>query len=321
MLISRMPVVSLSDSVVINGQTVFGASSADIVTIGNEVSMHVAIPLLAGSARDGLLANAQKVHERSGAVSFRNGGLLAGFLVAEPGEELSAASADLYQQLFTACRGLHLYRVWNYVPHINAGTGGMENYRHFCRGRSLAFEGHFGVGFAQLLPAASAVGAVAGPLAMSFLAGEGAPQHFENPRQVSAFNYPSQYGPRSPSFARATVFADQGLRRIMISGTAAIIGHESVAAGDLDRQIDCTLENLCLIGETAGAGPAMGVGDGGRRTFTVYVRHAADLGHVTARLERDLLRSGDTACYLRADICRADLLVEIEAVLVMQCVR
>ena len=65
---------------------------------------------------------------------------------------------------------------------------------------------------------------VAGPLAIGFLAGRAVPRHFENPRQVPAFEYPAQYGPRPPSFSRATaVKAGEG-RWIFISGTAAVVG-------------------------------------------------------------------------------------------------
>jgi hypothetical protein len=44
----------------------------------------------------------------------------------------------------------------------------------------------------------------------------------------------------------------------------------------------------------------------------VYVRHASDLGAIQAVLSREL--RGASAVFLQADICREDLLVEIEAV-------
>jgi hypothetical protein len=239
---------------------------------------------------------------------------LAGFAVAAPEADLETASGGLYRGLFEAAAGLHLYRLWTYVPRINALAGGMENYRLFCRGRSLAFEERFGAGFQRVLPASSAVGSAAGPLAVGFLAGKEVPRHFENPRQVPAWKYPAQYGPRPPSFSRATSVASGEGRRIFVSGTAAIRGHASMAGG-LDGQLSCTLDNLSLVGESAGAGPDLGGSAGWRRAFKVYLRHPADLPAAKARLDSCLLRPGDTVSYLRADICRADLLVEIEAVL------
>lgn len=299
----------------INGQTYFGATSARISSSVIQSTLHVALPVLAGPDHESLLDKAENTLHREGFVLLQRNNLMAGFALAQPSLTLEAAATDLYQRLFAVCHGRHLYRIWNYVPQINGLEKGLENYRHFCRGRSLAFEQHFGSGFKQLLPAASAVGAVVGPLALSFLAGAIEPKHFENPRQVPAFDYPPEYGPRSPSFARATVLAHPIGQQVFLSGTAAIIGHETFATGDLDLQLDCTLENLRLVGAQAGAGDSLGAGQGWTRSFKIYLRHAPDLTRITARLERDLLQPGDTTQYLQADICRADLLVEIEAVL------
>jgi enamine deaminase RidA (YjgF/YER057c/UK114 family) len=296
---------------VIFGQPLTRAAPTD----GALEALHVALPVLAGTTDEILLGGTEPPRRADSFTLFGAGSILAGFAVAPPTLELEAAAAHLYDCLFATTRDLHLYRIWNYVPRINAVEHGLENYRRFCRGRSLAFERRFGSGFRKLLPAASAVGSVAGPLALGFLAGESPPLHFENPRQVPAFEYPPQYGPRPPSFARATAITTESGRQVIISGTAAISGHATVAAGDLDRQLDCTLENLALIGATAGAGDFLGAPAGWTRRFKVYVRHAADLGRITTRLKTGLLRGGGTVQYLQADLCRTDLLVEIEAVL------
>ena len=46
------------------------------------------------------------------------------------------------------------------------------------------------------------------------------------------------------------------------------------------------------------------------------MRDTGDVTAVHARLERSLLKPTDHVIYLRADICRAELVVEIEATLV-----
>jgi enamine deaminase RidA (YjgF/YER057c/UK114 family) len=282
---------------------------------GSGGTLHVALPVLAGGADEVLLAGTESPRSSDGFCLHSAAGQLAGFAVAPPEVDLEAAAAGLYEGLFRATHGLHLYRIWNYVPQINAEEHGLENYRRFCRGRSLAFERQFGSGFRRLLPAASAVGSVAGPLAVGFLAGGSMPRHFENPRQVPAFEYPPQYGPRPPSFARATVVTTESGRQVIISGTAAITGHATVAAGDLDRQLGCTLDNLSLIAATAGAADAFGASPAWSRRFKVYVRHAEDHPGIAARLEAGLLRAGDSVQYLLAGLCRSELLVEIEAIL------
>jgi chorismate lyase / 3-hydroxybenzoate synthase len=293
----------------------FGAARAEIRSRENQPELGIALPTLAGTAREDLLADSAPAGTIEGCTIFRSEQRTAGFAVAADGDDLAAAARDLYQRVFAASRGQRLYRVWNYVPHINAVEGALENYRRFCRGRSLAFEEHFGPGFQRQLPAGSAVGSVAGPLAVAFLAGDAMPRHFENPVQTPAFEYPAAYGPRPPSFSRATLVATPALQQVFISGTAAIRGHVTVSPDALAGQLPCTMENLAIIAETAGAGPAVGAAQGWQRSFKIYVRHRADFAAVRSFLDRNLLRPADEAIYLHADLCRSDLRVEIEGVL------
>jgi enamine deaminase RidA (YjgF/YER057c/UK114 family) len=260
-----------------------------------------------------LVAEAESVSTKDGIHLFHRPHLTGGFVVAPTGLSLEAATDQVYRRLFEATDGLHLYRLWNYVPHINGSEDHLENYRHFCRARSLAFEARFGQHFQTLLPASSAVGALAGPLAVAFVAGPTPGRHFENPAQVPAFDYPAEHGPRPPSFSRATVATTAEATHVFISGTAAIRGHGTIAPGQVEPQLDCTLDNLRLIGEAAGVGAALGAGPAWRRRFKVYLRHAADLPGVVPRLESELFRPDDRVVYLNADICRTELVVEIEA--------
>jgi len=208
----------------------FGGRAAGVDLAAGRPALRVAVPVLAGDKAERLMAAAGAQVNRRDYFLFQRGPWLAGFSVAAPGPDLETATGELYRRLFGATAGLHIYRIWNYVPRINSVTRGMENYHRFCRGRSLAFEEHFGKSFHRILPAASAVGSAAGPLAIGFLAGRAAPQHFENPGQVPAFDYPRKYGPRPPSFSRATAVTVGKVRRIFISGTAAIRGRVRAVA-------------------------------------------------------------------------------------------
>src|SRR5690606_26667069 len=107
---------------------------------------------------------------------------------AEP--DLTDQARSLYQRMLRIVGDRRLARVWNYVPRINeSDTTGLENYRAFCRGRSLAFEEHLGAGYREHLPAASGVGGADGRLTMVFAATRAEPQHVENPDQVPAYEY------------------------------------------------------------------------------------------------------------------------------------
>jgi chorismate lyase / 3-hydroxybenzoate synthase len=173
-----------------------------------------------------------------------------------------------------------------------------------------------GGGFQPQLPAASAVGCQGSQLEVIFVAGKTAPTHFENPEQVPAYFYPIEHGPRAPSFARATVGRDGDRTWTFISGTAAIKGHESIAPGAMDTQLECTLDNLRLIARTCGLGDNLGAGRMQRRHFKIYLRHASDFAAVQARLNRVLFQKQDIVTYLHADVCRSALNLEIEATLV-----
>lgn len=277
--------------------------------------MQVALPLLGGSPEESLLDAVEGSELREGCHIFETAARTAGLIVAKTGVDLEAATRDVYRSVLAAAGNRPLYRIWNYVPRINAIEHGLENYRRFCRARSTVFEEHFGSTYKPHLPAGSAVGSPSGPLAVAFLAGDSLPQHYENPRQVPAFEYPATYGPRSPSFSRATMVAGAHHRELFVSGTAAIRGHITIGIDDLGAQLACTRENLATIAATAGAGEAFGARDGWKRSFKVYIRRAADFAPVRRDLEAHLLKAGEAVTYLQADLCRAELLVEIEAVL------
>jgi len=274
------------------------------------------VPVLAGDRVDDLFAAARPAGRVGGLSLFHSGAwrLGVGAVPADGGVE--SATRQLYADILQATPGLHLARIWNYVPEINeAGPSGLENYRAFCQGRSLAFAQRHGAGFEAFVPAASAVGCRSPSLTVFFAAGPDAPRHVENPVQMPAYDYPADYGPRSPSFARASVVADEDGVTVFISGTAAIRGHATVAPDDLVAQLACTLENLREISLACGLGPQLDRAGRGARHFKVYLRRAADQPLVARTLETQLFTAGDRVSYLLADICRRPLLVEIEATL------
>jgi chorismate lyase/3-hydroxybenzoate synthase len=286
-------------------------------TAPSDAVVRIGTPWLGGSPTEELFDPVTPLGARQGVQLFRSGQWLLGYahetFVAA---ELAARAESLYRRVLEVSGGLHLYRIWNYVPEINADTSGLENYRAFCQGRSLAFESVLGGEFQPRLPAASAVGCNGQRIELIFAAGESAPSHFENPEQIPAYRYPIEHGPRAPSFARATVARGGPRTWTFISGTSAIKGHETIAPGALDAQLECTLDNLRLIAKKAGLGDDVGASGKPRRHFKVYLRHANTFPAARARLEQALFRAGDVVTYLQADICRAALQVEIEATVV-----
>ena len=221
------------------------------------------------------------------------------------GDDFEATAYAVYQQLLTViekCPHPELVRFWNYIPNINHGAGDSENYKRFCTGRLRAFSEH---NLQDLqFPAASAVGHYGTGITVYALTASTSAEHHANPRQVDAFKYPRQYGPSSPSFARATTIELDEQRLCFISGTASILGHSSVHQGDLRLQLYTTNDNiLYLLKETGFKANQI-------RTLRVYLRHKSDLDECQ-RIVSELF-PGTTVLFTHADICRADLLVEIE---------
>ncbi|MDB6168046.1 MAG: hypothetical protein JWM88_910 [Verrucomicrobia bacterium] len=292
----------------------FGRPGTAVTPRSRGFGLGLAIPVLVGDSREVIFPQPAARLENPGLDLVTSGDLLLGCVSEAVTDEagFAAQAQALYQRVLAAVRGRHLYRIWNYVPRINGLAAGFENYRAFCQGRSLAFEAESGAGFPGVLPSASAVGTRDGFLSVVFVGGSIGPRHFENPEQVPAYRYPAEHGPRPPSFSRATVAVLPGRTLTFISGTAAIKGHESVAPHSFEAQLDCTLDNLHLISKTAGLGENLGANRGAQRHFKVYLRHPDDLAATRARLEHSLFQPADHVIYLQADICRAELNVEVE---------
>lgn len=249
--------------------------------------------------------------EAHGAQIAEDGQLLAATWTLDEAEHggLEAAAEAVYGQIaeLTAESGYpHLVKVWHYLGAINEtpADGGCddERYRRFCVGRAQALVP------GQPLPAATAVGIQALPhqLIVFLLAAKLEGTRIENPRQVPAFKYPRAYGPVSPSFSRAMLMP---WGQLFVSGTAAVVGHASCHpenTGAQLRELVLNLDALVARAETVGGQRLVPA------ALKIYVRHRDDLAEVEALASR-LFPVDCPRLTVLADISRADLRVEIEA--------
>lgn len=265
--------------------------------------------------------DAPVTHGRSaeGVAWSENGSLQFGAIVIAERDDLDveAASAQAYALMnqFIATRDYpHVLRVWNYLDALTEGEGDEERYRRFCVGRVRGLqrveEGR--------LPAATCIGSFGGPrqVLVYWLAARDPGTAVENPRQVSAYRYPRQYGPQSPSFARAMLPPPGSQAPLLLSGTASIVGHATAHGDDVGAQLDEILVNLeALRGEAARHTPDMPADIGAAGTLLkVYVRDRDALPTVARALDA---RFGKRVprLLLHAEVCRRELAVEIEGVL------
>jgi len=229
---------------------------------------------------------------------------------------LQRITAQAYAQVFAALDSLgypNLLRVWNYFAEINGTTALGERYHEFNTARRQEFLLARRVIEGQV-PAACALGSAPGsPLVMYFLASTAAAHALENPRQLSAYRYPTEYGPDSPTFSRAVLATVLGGSCLYTSGTASILGHCTVHAGNAAAQTRESISNIVeLVAQANRVSGAQRYSIEAMQ-FKAYVRHAADLEEIRAELAM-LLPASCPITYLQADICRRELLVEIEAV-------
>jgi chorismate lyase/3-hydroxybenzoate synthase len=220
---------------------------------------------------------------------------------------ISSAAERAYRLLaaFVAASATpHLLRLWNYLDAINHGTGDDERYRRFCEGRARALQGCD----SSRYPAATAIGRQDGMRVLQVygFAARRPGTPIENPRQLSAWRYPREYGPTAPTFARGMRDASG---QLLISGTAAVVGHASRHRDDLCAQIDETAANLESLMHHAGVGAHFGA----HSFLKAYLRDPADADRVRAALRARAPALGGLLL-LAGDICRRELLVEVDGV-------
>ena len=236
-----------------------------------------------------------------------------GVLEMNDAPDIQTASYGAYQALLTCCKNLgkpHLLRLWNYMPRINALENGEERYRLFNTGRGQALlEANYLA--KDGAPAACALGSHRGGFKVAFLAATTPCVAIENPRQVSAYNYPQDYGVNPPIFSRAGWFRQAGGKDMLfVSGTASIVGHQTLHIGAVALQTQETITNIQAVLQEVNRVAGGELWTLGQLHGQVYVRNAADIAIIQAILKQHALLN---FTYVHADVCRAELLVEIEA--------
>ncbi|MEE8059053.1 MAG: hypothetical protein V3T17_14640 [Pseudomonadales bacterium] len=246
--------------------------------------------------------------------------LLVSVTVNDPtSENMHIASYQAYKRLLSVIAERdypYIIRAWNYLADINDGEGDSERYKRFCSGRYEAFiECNHDL---HQFPAACALGHQGGPMVIYLLASTEPPFHFENPQQVSAYHYPREYGPRAPSFARATLKFWHGCAHVYISGTASIVGYQSLHQGDVAQQLEVTFDNIerLLIHIQASNSLTQLLQT---LMLKVYIRNLDDYDLIKTMVERQY-GSNTRTVYVEADICRQELEVEIDGMCVIPMV-
>ncbi|MGB7159702.1 MAG: hypothetical protein WBD40_16665 [Tepidisphaeraceae bacterium] len=236
------------------------------------------------------------------------------------GESFRQQTADAYRRIREALDATpfaHVVRVWNHIPGIHDRMDDeCDRYMLFNAGRFAAVCEWFGgaARIPQCAAAASGVGHDGDDLVIHALAQAEPGTPVDNPQQIPAFRYSRRFGPMPPCFARATR-VERPRRSLLIAGTAAITGEESRHVGDADAQLAMTLQNIRILVREAGWRGASPQDDPLDRLehVRVYIARGAGAERVAASC-REAFHAGASLEFIRADLCRTDLLVEIEGI-------
>ena len=243
--------------------------------------------------------------------------------VSLPADQLQRRVTQTYGAIAAKLEKLsarHPVRLWNHIPSIHERMDAdRDRYMVFNAGRYEAFTQWYGgtEGFDQEVATASGVGHSGADLVVHCLAAVAPGVAIDNPRQIAPHRYSARYGPLPPCFARATLLKSPSL--ILVGGTASIKGEDSLHRADLRQQLDETLTNLASVVETAHRKFGRAAHHPREywleryREVRVYYPKPAD----AAELESAVRDAFAPACRIemrRADLCRSELLVEIEGI-------
>lgn len=217
-----------------------------------------------------------------------------------------------------------IIRQWSYIGNITGMHGEEQNYQVFNNLRAKFYaKSNNWIGF----PAATGIGMRTNGIVVDFVAAslKGIVRRYplKNPAQIDAHEYSQnvlvgnsgsgEHELKTPRFERAMVIWNNRMNRVIISGTAAITGENTVATGDVGEQTNITLNNIESLVSPENIKNTIknsGFSEGKISVMRGYVKHKKDVTKV-----RDIIkqRYPDVPLLMvEADICRDDLLVEIE---------
>jgi len=215
----------------------------------------------------------------------------------------------------------NLVRQWNFIGGILSINNDIQNYQAFNELRNEKYSKYRKV---SGYPAATGIGMKMDGVKVDFYAVKSenpeAVIPIENPDQINPYSYEQKVlkgnilqgksGKQPPQFERAVLSGNN----LFISGTASIIGQDTIGLGDVEKQTAVTLENILKLYNSNKI--PRSDGDTSRNAMELiilraYIRYQEDFEKVKAVCEKYF--PGAPVVYIEADICRDDLLVEIEA--------
>ncbi|MGL5730388.1 MAG: hypothetical protein ACRCX5_04625 [Bacteroidales bacterium] len=218
-----------------------------------------------------------------------------------------------------------IVRQWNYIGRITAIENDIQNYQAFNDARSVFYNkanwNKHGY------PAATGIGMDCAGVIVELIATRHKNDAIkiapvDNPMQIAAHKYSQQVligkyderlcGKSTPKFERAKAVSCKHGYTCFVSGTAALRGEESLTGKSCGCQTDMTIENIELL-----------ISGDNLKRYGISVQYPVpmDFARVYIKNPEEYKEASESvnnkwkevkALYVKADVCRDELLVEIE---------
>ncbi len=210
-----------------------------------------------------------------------------------------------------------IIRQWNYIPGITQFEDGIQNYQAFNDARTLLFNQ---TQWINGYPAATGIGTQYGGVHIDLMAMQGHVEidAIQNKEQTDAHCYSKDVleGDKTgllshkstPKFERAKLISGKSSSLLFISGTAAIKGEANYYKDDAAMQTNLTLDHIEEL--ISAATELKNKETGPIQAMRVYIKKEEHFNMIKNVCQQ---RYPDTpTIYLLSDVCRDELLVEIE---------
>lgn len=278
------------------------------------------------SVRDGIHNKIPYLVLESSAGRELLAGGLSSYMCPEDTRTAAEAAFDIVIQILEKEKmsADDIVRQWNYIGNILQMKSKFQNYQIFNEVRGEYYQRYRTL---KRYPAATGVGMNHGGVIIDITAFQPTESvsliAVKNPGQINAYEYGQQVlkgfsdKGRSvrnpPQFERGLLIAGKGRSVLLISGTASITGQETVGTGDIEKQTIVTIENISKLTDPSRIGQLMahpGLPDKKYGLLRAYIKKQSDFTAVRRICEKYF--PDVPVSYIEADICRDDLLVEIE---------
>ncbi|TFH21684.1 MAG: hypothetical protein E4H10_14990 [Bacteroidia bacterium] len=219
----------------------------------------------------------------------------------------------------------HIIRQWNYIENIASVKDegdASQNYQDFNDVRAHYYDQD---DFKHGYPAATGIGQDTGGVIVGFIALSESDnikvKPIGNPGQIDAHKYSevvlegSSAKKCTPKFERAKLVTIGSRSYVYVSGTASILGEKTMHVGDVKKQTLTTIENIKRLFSKENQdklGLKFDVSEIQFSHLRVYVKRMEDVPAVEKICDAEL--NCKSSLFLESDVCREDLLVEIEGV-------